>query len=86
MTGPVIYTYRAAEPGLYVNSYLVEGESTAARRSPSPAISPSTARTRTPPTATRPRGSPRSMPWPANSPASARSTRGTATRPDLECV
>lgn len=27
MTGPVIYTYRAAEAGLFVNSYLVEGES-----------------------------------------------------------
>jgi glyoxylase-like metal-dependent hydrolase (beta-lactamase superfamily II) len=27
MTGPVIHTYRAAEPGLFVNSYLVEGES-----------------------------------------------------------
>jgi glyoxylase-like metal-dependent hydrolase (beta-lactamase superfamily II) len=27
MTGPVVHTYRAADPGLYVNSYLVEGES-----------------------------------------------------------
>jgi glyoxylase-like metal-dependent hydrolase (beta-lactamase superfamily II) len=27
MTGPVVHTYRAAESGLYVNSYLVEGES-----------------------------------------------------------
>jgi glyoxylase-like metal-dependent hydrolase (beta-lactamase superfamily II) len=27
MTGPVIHTYRAAEPGLNVNSYLVEAES-----------------------------------------------------------
>jgi glyoxylase-like metal-dependent hydrolase (beta-lactamase superfamily II) len=27
MAGPVIHTYRAAEPGLCVNSYLVEGES-----------------------------------------------------------
>lgn len=27
MAGPVIHTYRAAEPGLFVNSYLVEGES-----------------------------------------------------------
>jgi glyoxylase-like metal-dependent hydrolase (beta-lactamase superfamily II) len=27
MAGPVIHTYRAAETGLYVNSYLVEGES-----------------------------------------------------------
>jgi glyoxylase-like metal-dependent hydrolase (beta-lactamase superfamily II) len=27
MTGPVIHTYRAAESGLYVNSYLVEAES-----------------------------------------------------------
>jgi glyoxylase-like metal-dependent hydrolase (beta-lactamase superfamily II) len=27
MTAPVIHTYRAAETGLYVNSYLVEGES-----------------------------------------------------------
>lgn len=27
VTGPVIYTYRAAEAGLFVNSYLVEGES-----------------------------------------------------------
>ncbi len=27
MTGSVIHTYRAAEPGLYVNSYLVEAES-----------------------------------------------------------
>jgi glyoxylase-like metal-dependent hydrolase (beta-lactamase superfamily II) len=27
VTGPVIYTYRAAETGLFVNSYLVEGES-----------------------------------------------------------
>lgn len=27
MTGPVIHTYRAAETGLFVNSYLVEGES-----------------------------------------------------------
>ena len=26
MTGPVIHTYRAAEPGLFVNSYLVEAE------------------------------------------------------------
>ena len=26
MTGPVVHTYRAAETGLYVNSYLVEGE------------------------------------------------------------
>lgn len=26
MTGPVIHTYRAAETGLFVNSYLVEGE------------------------------------------------------------
>jgi len=26
MAGPVIHTYRAAEPGLYVNSYLVEAE------------------------------------------------------------
>ena len=26
MTGPVIHTYRAAEPGLVVNSYLVEAE------------------------------------------------------------
>ena len=26
MAGPVIHTYRAAEPGLFVNSYLVEGE------------------------------------------------------------
>lgn len=26
MTGPVIHTYRAAEPGLFVNSYLVEGQ------------------------------------------------------------
>ena len=26
MTGPVIHTYRAAEPGLHVNSYLVEAE------------------------------------------------------------
>jgi len=26
MTGPVIHTYRAAEPGLLVNSYLVEAE------------------------------------------------------------
>jgi glyoxylase-like metal-dependent hydrolase (beta-lactamase superfamily II) len=27
MTGPVVYTYQAAESGLLVNSYLVEGES-----------------------------------------------------------
>jgi glyoxylase-like metal-dependent hydrolase (beta-lactamase superfamily II) len=27
MAGPVVHTYRAAETGLYVNSYLVEGES-----------------------------------------------------------
>ena len=27
MSGPVIHTYRAAETGLYVNSYLVEAES-----------------------------------------------------------
>jgi glyoxylase-like metal-dependent hydrolase (beta-lactamase superfamily II) len=27
VAGPVIHTYRAAEPGLLVNSYLVEGES-----------------------------------------------------------
>ena len=27
MNGPIVHTYRAAEPGLYVNSYLVEGES-----------------------------------------------------------
>src|SRR5580704_1980253 len=27
MAGPVIHTYRAAEPGLNVNSYLVEAES-----------------------------------------------------------
>jgi hypothetical protein len=27
VTGPVIYTYRAAEAGLFVNSYLAEGES-----------------------------------------------------------
>jgi glyoxylase-like metal-dependent hydrolase (beta-lactamase superfamily II) len=27
MGGPVVHTYRAAEPGLYVNSYLVEGAS-----------------------------------------------------------
>jgi glyoxylase-like metal-dependent hydrolase (beta-lactamase superfamily II) len=27
MAGPVVHTYRAAESGLYVNSYLVEGES-----------------------------------------------------------
>jgi glyoxylase-like metal-dependent hydrolase (beta-lactamase superfamily II) len=27
VAGPVIHTYRAAEPGLCVNSYLVEGES-----------------------------------------------------------
>jgi glyoxylase-like metal-dependent hydrolase (beta-lactamase superfamily II) len=27
MGGPVVHTYRAAESGLYVNSYLVEGES-----------------------------------------------------------
>ena len=27
MAGPVIHTYRAAETGLFVNSYLVEGES-----------------------------------------------------------
>jgi glyoxylase-like metal-dependent hydrolase (beta-lactamase superfamily II) len=27
MTGPVIHTYRAAETGLFVNSYLVESES-----------------------------------------------------------
>jgi len=26
MAGPVIHTYRAAEPGLFVNSYLVEAE------------------------------------------------------------
>jgi Metallo-beta-lactamase superfamily len=26
MAGPVVHTYRAAESGLYVNSYLVEGE------------------------------------------------------------
>jgi glyoxylase-like metal-dependent hydrolase (beta-lactamase superfamily II) len=26
MAGPVIHTYRAADPGLYVNSYLVEAE------------------------------------------------------------
>ena len=26
MPGPVIHTYRAAEPGLFVNSYLVEAE------------------------------------------------------------
>jgi glyoxylase-like metal-dependent hydrolase (beta-lactamase superfamily II) len=26
VAGPVIHTYRAAEPGLFVNSYLVEGE------------------------------------------------------------
>lgn len=26
MTGPVLHTYRAAETGLFVNSYLVEGE------------------------------------------------------------
>ena len=26
MSGPVIHTYRAAEPGLFVNSYLVEAE------------------------------------------------------------
>jgi glyoxylase-like metal-dependent hydrolase (beta-lactamase superfamily II) len=26
VTGPVIHTYRAAEPGLFVNSYLVEAE------------------------------------------------------------
>ena len=27
MAGPVVHAYRAAESGLYVNSYLVEGES-----------------------------------------------------------
>lgn len=27
MAGPLVHTYRAAEPGLHVNSYLVEGES-----------------------------------------------------------
>ena len=27
MAGPIVHTYRAAESGLYVNSYLVEGES-----------------------------------------------------------
>lgn len=27
MAGPVIHTYRAAETGLFVNSYLIEGES-----------------------------------------------------------
>ena len=27
MAGPVVHTYRAAESGLFVNSYLVEGES-----------------------------------------------------------
>jgi len=27
MAGPVVHTYRAAESGLYVNSYLIEGES-----------------------------------------------------------
>jgi glyoxylase-like metal-dependent hydrolase (beta-lactamase superfamily II) len=27
MTRPVVHTYRAAESGLYVNSYLIEGES-----------------------------------------------------------
>jgi glyoxylase-like metal-dependent hydrolase (beta-lactamase superfamily II) len=27
MAGPVVYTYRAAESGLLVNSYLIEGES-----------------------------------------------------------
>src|SRR5215469_9516741 len=27
MAGPIVHTYRAAEPGLCVNSYLVEGES-----------------------------------------------------------
>jgi len=27
MAGPTIHTYRAAEPGLYANSYLIEGES-----------------------------------------------------------
>ena len=27
MAGPVVHTYRAAESGLYVNSYLVEGQS-----------------------------------------------------------
>ena len=27
MARPVVHTYRAAESGLYVNSYLVEGES-----------------------------------------------------------
>ena len=27
MAGPVIHTYRAAEPGLNVNSYLIEGQS-----------------------------------------------------------
>jgi hypothetical protein len=27
MSGPVVHTYRAAESGLYVNSYLVEGAS-----------------------------------------------------------
>ena len=27
MAGPAVHTYRAAESGLYVNSYLVEGES-----------------------------------------------------------
>src|SRR5436190_6868817 len=26
MAGPVVHTYRAAESGLYVNSYLVEAE------------------------------------------------------------
>jgi glyoxylase-like metal-dependent hydrolase (beta-lactamase superfamily II) len=27
VAGPIVHTYRAADPGLYVNSYLVEGES-----------------------------------------------------------
>ena len=27
MAGPIVHTYRASESGLYVNSYLVEGES-----------------------------------------------------------
>ena len=27
MAGPIVHTYRAAESGLYVNSYLIEGES-----------------------------------------------------------
>src|SRR5262249_60412450 len=27
MAGPIVHPYRAAESGLYVNSYLIEGES-----------------------------------------------------------